>query len=156
MATRKLVISFTGLVFAIHFGVVTEEDLENALFYLGCTRTHAYDPDANSAVNELVMVIGDDQPDAAAQRLKIHQIIVKALEKAEEEKRVLYRERSEDNSIKKLSQLLEANGIEPWRCFMMKGYFSAATGNDVFGPGQYSYVVEAINDAGIPVDVVWR
>ena len=47
MQKRKLFISFTGLMYALKAGRITDDDLASGLFAFGCTRGHAITPGAS-------------------------------------------------------------------------------------------------------------
>jgi hypothetical protein len=94
-----LVISFTGALYQIGSGKLTARDLDSALFYLGCARQHAFDPSAE----ELQHV---------SQKKRVHKIITEALERAEDDGRVIWRNPYESNSYEDLNTLLKANGYK--------------------------------------------
>lgn len=140
---RKLVVSFTGLLYAIERGGITESDLDDALFYFGCTREHAMNPGANGETNELDWAVRKlDLDEAEAKRQRIHGIVTRSLEKAEKDGRAAFRALNVGNSIEQLNGLLSENGF--------------ATLTDTDGYYSYPYVEALIEVHGLPLEVVWR
>jgi hypothetical protein len=104
MQKRKLFISFTGLMYALKAGRITDDDLPNGLFVFGCTRDHVITPGSWGEHIESVVV---ENPAA-------HSRLVDTLIKAELEGRVVWRSREEGNaSFELVNKLLVGNGEQP-------------------------------------------
>ena len=104
MQKRKLFISFTGLMYALKAGRITDDDLANGLFAFGCTRGHAITPGAS---NEHV-------EDVVVQNPEVHQRLVKAIGEAEFLCRVVWRTQEEGNmSFQRINELLVGNCLQP-------------------------------------------
>ena len=71
----KLFLSFSGLLYALARDDVSQEDLDTALYFFGCVRSHAFNPGASSAFNE-VSLLKDKGPAILAR-------LISAVEKAE-------------------------------------------------------------------------
>lgn len=95
---KKLFLSFTATIRALRDGNVTESDLANGLFYFGCVREHALDPNAM----ELSWFKGGREA---------HATLYPALLAAEAEGRVAWRQKEERNSYKQLNELLKFHGF---------------------------------------------
>jgi hypothetical protein len=102
---RKLFVSFTALLKAMRDDKVTEKDLERGLFYFGCTRRHAFEPEAQGDSNELEWFF-DDATEATA----THQVLLKYVEKAEKDGRCIWREPNTVCSYEQLNALLVKHG----------------------------------------------
>ncbi len=104
MQKRKLFISFTGLMYALKAGRITDDDLANGLFAFGCTRGHAITPGAS---NEHV-------EDVVVKNPEVHQRLVKAIGDAEFLGRVAWRTQEDGNmSFQLINELLVGNGEQP-------------------------------------------
>lgn len=101
---RKLFISFTGSLFALATGAVTEKDLADGLFVFGCTRDNAFTPGANGEPVETVVKRYPEH----------HATLLAALVEAEKDGRARWRTREEGNaSFTLVDELLVANGYLP-------------------------------------------
>lgn len=136
----KLLISFTGVLYAIHNGRLTEEDLADALFYFGCTRQHALNPGAEGEANELEWV-SEDRPEQE----RVHQILTNAILEAEKDGRIVWRAVGSPNTFEQLNALLEANG-----------YSGLDFGRYDQPYYKYPTVQQAVTEQGYPLEVVWR
>jgi hypothetical protein len=97
----KLFVSFTSVLYALKNGRVTETDLQKGLFVFGCTRDHAINPGAQE---EFVERVVKERPD-------IHQMLVKALLRAEADGRVNWRSATDNNvTYEMVDDLLVRNG----------------------------------------------
>jgi hypothetical protein len=109
MQKRKLFISFTGLMYALKAGRITDDDLANGLFAFGCTRGHAITPGASNEHIEDVVVKNPE----------VHQRLVKALVEAEFLGRVAWRTQEDGNmSFQLINELLVGNGEQPLNSHM--------------------------------------
>jgi hypothetical protein len=100
---RKLFLSFSGLINQLKEEKVSQEDLDQGIFYFGCTKGHVFGP------YEETEAYSADDPDSG--RL-IHEQIKEAVQKAESENRAAYREYGKRNNIDQLNTLLTAQGYE--------------------------------------------
>lgn len=99
---RKLIVSFTGALYAMSCNGLTTDDLSTALFAMGCTIAHVFEPGAGG---EYVEQIVRDNPEIyAAFRFWVQRATV--------EGRVVWRTREEPMSYKKINALLVANGYD--------------------------------------------
>lgn len=146
---RKLFVSFTGTIRGLSKGTVTQQDLDTGIFYFGCAKIHAcapWKPDHGFVCNELTWFFKDEEGkfDADAAGV-VHRALVAAIEKAESDGRVAWRENGLSNTYGQLSELLAKNGFGP------------ITGDDGRAcNGSYCYpgVKDRIKEAGLPLDVI--
>ena len=138
--TRKLFLSFTGLLLAVKRGVVSHHDLNAGLFYFGCGRCHALEPGEVGEGNEIKAIYGLDP-----RGKRDHDLIVVALYIGEREGRVIWPDKNVPNSFTKLNELLTSLGYRP---------ISEEVTGDV---DQYNYsVVDArVRRAGIDLEVIF-
>jgi hypothetical protein len=136
---RKLFVSFTGMIRAFIEGEVTEDDLVTGLFYLGCVRNHAINP-WQDRTNEVLWYFKDDQERA---RL-VHDQIVVAITRGENEGRVNWRQPQALNSYEELNVLLERNGV---------GRIELRS-REINGPYCYLGVVHRVKEAELQLEVV--
>lgn len=94
---RHLVLSYTKLTVQVQKGILTEEDLENALFHLGCSREHVFRP-----TNEELQTACEDFHEKAL----VYRKIIKALLSAEAEGRVRYSTDQHENSYESVKEFL--------------------------------------------------
>ena len=135
----KLFVSFTALLGAIKAGVVTEEDLDTGLYYLGCGRSHAYNPwDGDPAGNDVAWCFVDD----VTKGREVHARLVAAFDKAERERRIIWEENSQ--SYAKLSEFLASHGV--------------GSINTEGASWQYNYptVIARVKEAKLPLEVVYN
>lgn len=102
---RKLFVSFTATMRHMRDGDILVKDLENGLFYFGCTRSHAFNPGAEGESNELEWQFKDMSKAKA-----VHSILLDYLKKAEADGRCIWREAADMNSYADLNDLLVRNG----------------------------------------------
>ncbi len=110
IATRKLFLSFSGLLIAMREGSITQEDLNSGLFAFGCTREYALNPwkkDIRIAVNNVEQVFKHD-PDLGR---KVHGQIAAALLKAEPEGRATFRKVASLTRMYDLELMLNRHGM---------------------------------------------
>lgn len=104
-ASRMLFLTLTTLVYKIKNGSVQSTDLDRGLFFMGCTRTLAYDFDHER--NPVRKAYSSDLEEGA----RVHLMLTSAWRKAEEDGRIHWRERAEDlESYDALNQFLVTNG----------------------------------------------
>ena len=111
MRTRKLFVSFTGLLYALQQKKVSQADLDNGIFYFSCIREHAVEPWGSSynELNNFQREDGSVDSDAAA---TAHRLVIAAITKAEREGRIAWRQdRETPNTFRQLNDLLAANGF---------------------------------------------
>lgn len=137
--TRKLFLSFTGTLYGLASGEITQEDLASGLFYFGCARTHAFKP-WEGMTNEILWAFKDDQERGQA----AHTQLVATLQRGEEEGRVIWREPDAQYSYEDLGILLGRNGY----------------GNvleELSGPSFDCWrIMELLKNKEIPVEVVFQ
>lgn len=95
---RHLVLSYTRLISQVQRGILTEDNLENALFHFGCSREHVFRP-----TNKELEVACED----FHERALIYRKIIKAMLSAEAEGRVHYGAGQHENSYESLNAFLE-------------------------------------------------
>jgi hypothetical protein len=109
------------------------------LFYLGCVRNHAINP-WQDRTNEVLWYFKDDQERA---RL-VHDQIVVAITRGENEGRVNWRQPQALNSYEELNVLLERNGV---------GRIELRS-REINGPYCYLGVVHRVKEAELQLEVV--
>ncbi len=137
---RKLFLSFSGLLYALASGKITQDDLNTGLFYFGCRRQHAFHPEQD-AYNEITSVSRDN----AGVGERAHALLVEGLIKAEAEGRVNWRGENE-NRYGELSKLLVANGLPEL-------HMSQDQHHSYSYPGVEDLVKEQMSES---LQVVWR
>lgn len=99
---KKLFVSFTSLLYMVSQGKVSAEELDHGLFFFGCWREHAMDPNGSRMYHGKV--------DPSAQPL-----IIEAVRKAESEGRAAWhngpKHPQRPSPWRVLNELLEANGF---------------------------------------------
>jgi len=103
----KLFVSFTTLLGAIVRSEVTQEDLDTGLYFLGCVRSHAFEPGAEGETNERLWVRSGG--------VAAHATLIAALERAATEGRCRWYRPEVLTRLPKystLNELLVANGLE--------------------------------------------
>lgn len=103
--SQKLFISFTRTLFGLHAGHITAEDLENGLFYFGCTRDHVFNPGQEGDFNELEYLNIENQEDRDMLLARLSDAVLRA----EEKNHVAWRHFSTRNAFLDLNILLEKN-----------------------------------------------
>lgn len=141
MKKTPLVISFGGTLRSMVRGVVTPSDLENAIFYLGCAEVHAKSEDG--ALVEMENDLADERRCRA-----LYRQFRTALDQAEGQGRVAWREPEGSKRWQQLNDLLATNNLPP----------IVPVDNDWPGEGRYSYpaVTQAIHDQNLPYEVIWN
>ncbi|MBU0535192.1 hypothetical protein KKC62_03420 [Patescibacteria group bacterium] len=142
---KKLLVSFTGLLYALKSGRVTTSDLDDALFCFGCTKDHALYPGRHGEGNEVEMAFSDNPKKGE----ETHKTIVSALKKAQKEGRVAFRTLAQGNaSYELLNKLLKKNGFPVIDLSKM----------DWANRTSYNYptVQEQVEAQGIGLEVIWR
>lgn len=119
MDTCKLFISFTGTLAAMSKGMVRPEDFDNALFYFGCVREHAFQSEDTPSPDYNTYPSGDialsfRRVSYEAMKL-MHEELKAALVKAEAERRVEWRVLGQANSFRQLNAMLQAWEVGPLR-----------------------------------------
>lgn len=104
---RKLFISFSGTLLALHSGNATEADLAEGLFYFGCDRDHAINPGTESHGCDERRWLDRENPEVGNQ---IHSRLVEMLLQAETDGRVAWRGKG-GNSYEELNVLLTNNNL---------------------------------------------
>lgn len=105
---RKLFLSFTGCLRAMADGSVSENDLENGLFYFMWPREDVLHPWGDE-INELEWFFSD-----VSEANKAHELLRKNVLKAEEEGRAFFRDRnkvSDSSPFDELNMILRQNGF---------------------------------------------
>ena len=106
---RKVFISFTGLLKAMHDDKVTDEDFENGIYYFGCTRGNVFDRPLEELHLEFTRAFGEDMSSAEAALGKLREVILRA----EKEERVAWRELGQINTQAELNELLVRHNARP-------------------------------------------
>ena len=113
---RTLFVSFTGLLYALDRGEISQEQLDNGLFFLGCKREHALAPGATGGEFSEVSYMGlthDGLTRRGNDPHELHRQLVEALLKAETEGRVAWRSKAaEDRDILILQEFLNRHGVQ--------------------------------------------
>jgi hypothetical protein len=140
---RKLFLSFSGLVRNIRDGQVTQEDLDNGLFYFGCSRGHVIQP-----FNRLG--VGDDVTPAfkgdSVRAHKVHEQILKAVLSAEAEGRAMFRLAVGFTSYRDLNILLANSGYR-----LLRTEAGQSDHSDFSKPK----VAQQVKEAGLDLEVHW-
>lgn len=145
MSRRKLFVSFTGLMYGIVAGEVSQTDLETGLFHFGCTREHAINP---GAAGEHVETVVRKHPD-------VHAMVVGAILLAEGEGRIAWRTREDGSGrYELLLPLLAANGYAIGGAESLIGDWRSSR---QYQMGHYSYpaVRDLVEDLALDIEVVF-
>ncbi len=148
---RKLFISFSSLLYAVKAGRVQPKDLEDGIFYFGCTKEHLWRKDAaeNSDVRMAFCMDGGlKKRKNKREAERIYNIIRDAVFEAEKEGRATFRDITEMNRYSRLNRLLEQNGIDTSSVKHLEP-------GELCLEGQYSYP-EVEEKYGGLVKVMWR
>jgi hypothetical protein len=157
----KLVLSCTGLIHMVYQDKLTEEELNESLFYFGCAR-EGIAPQLNHSLSTLFdLDVGyatrHDKKESTKNRVEkelanktedVRNLILRVIKKAEEEDRIVFREQCESNSWEQLNHFLEAHNLNPLPCRDPRPYCG----------DRYSYpgAVERMEVANPEVKAVWR
>lgn len=106
---QPLVLSWSGVLSQLFAGTITLDELDGALFYFGCTKEHAFTPEASNGPNELEEITRSD-PERGK---KVHAELMRAVREAEAHDRVAWRALDERPSWNQLNQLLGRFGLPP-------------------------------------------
>ncbi|MDO8571958.1 MAG: hypothetical protein Q7R79_04735 [bacterium] len=98
-----LFVSFTRAIRTIAEGKVSQEELDAGMFYFGCAREHAYNPERDMT----------DETTWFAGGKAAHLRLIIALDKAEKEGRARWKNPGEPNSYGTLNELLVVNDLIP-------------------------------------------
>jgi hypothetical protein len=104
--TQTLVLSWSGALSQLFSGHIDSSDLEGALFYFGCTREHAFNPQG-SEVNELDSIAHSDP----VKGLSVHLLLKQILREAEAYHRVEWRDPGDTPNFGQLNALLTRYGL---------------------------------------------
>lgn len=102
---KKLFISYSALLSAIAMDAVVQEELDNGLYFFGCTRDHAFHPGASGEF--------DEREHLGNKGLAAHAVLVQALQNAEREGRCQWHRPDSATRLEPFAQLnalLERNG----------------------------------------------
>ena len=105
-ATTTLVLSYSGVLYALADKTTTIEALGQALFYMGCLPTAVLDP------NTVDHYLGYREELSAEQRRELHTQFVELIERATAEGRVAWRTGSL-STWEELNKLLQQNNLPP-------------------------------------------
>ena len=156
MKKRLLCVSWSSLILKLDKGEIEHEQLDDALFYFGCTFEHVKTPwaeDKNylttpqdslvtySPKNELTWLDSKTR----RQSDELHTTVLKAVYRALGSDRARFRELNSRNSYEELNQLLADSGFEQLD--------SSAVNLD---GGRFSYpgVETRVEKAGLPLEVI--
>lgn len=104
--SRKLFVSFSGTVMALKLERVTVDDLDNGLFFFGCSRAHAIDPGAH----------GESVASIVRQNPELHATLAGSVLFAESQGRVRWHKSDEGEILggyELIDELLVANSCKP-------------------------------------------
>lgn len=135
---RKLFVSYTSLLREVSLGRVTDQDLQQGLFYFGCWRQHVMHPGEAGEADELTW---NDGKHAHA-----YPVIIKALVQAEADGRAAWHNDPERhvNPWQLLDELLGINGLS-----------TLAVAHDVSCHYSYPGVHDAVAAKGLELQVVY-
>lgn len=104
----KVVLSYSGMLRAFARGEITIEDLNGAVFYFGCTREYAMNPESSDA---RILYTATNVKGNSERRRELHSRILEVVLQAEAEGRAAYRDFDESRSIAMLNELLGKCGL---------------------------------------------
>ena len=141
-STTTLVISFSGTLNKLVRGSVKVGDIDDAVFYLGCTREFTDDP--TPWVNEIWGNLNQHRNRLADE---VQEALSDALAEADRNGRVAWREPGQPNTWEALNELLESQGLPT----------IVPVDNDVPQTNRYCYpaVVQAVQEQNLPYVVIW-
>jgi hypothetical protein len=101
---RKLAVSYTTTLYALRYGQVSEQDLQDALIYFGCIKEHALDPNKSDLASVFKKA-------PSGERDRVHEIIKRVILAAEAEGRITWRPNKDSHmNYDQLNDLLAAHG----------------------------------------------
>lgn len=147
----KLFLSFSSMLRFLSENKITQEDLNTALFFFGCARTHALAPwepvKDGSVCNEIEWFFKEDM----ARGEKEHARLVEALFRAELEGRCVWKKHedgSEPHPARDFFELMKRNGIKLDELDLSpndRRYFLS-----------YPGIEDLCRKHGLPVEAMWR
>ena len=121
MEKKKLFLRFARLIYKMKSGEVVPEDLEDSLFYFGCTQAHLEEDVLDNVDIRLAFKLRSQReldegwPEQEGADLegavRIYDAITSVVFKAKDQGRAAFRESDKLYSFRQLNQLLERNGI---------------------------------------------
>lgn len=136
--STPLVLSWSRVLVGLFSGRLEIADLDGAVFYFGCTRSHAFDP-AGGGTNELTEIAKADP----IRGRQVHAALMAEVEKAEAAGRVAWRENGTGyHTYQQLNELLEGLGLP------------TIDHEDAVGPIYFPRVLAYVKEANLPYRLV--
>ena len=103
----SLAISYSGLLYGLADATTTLAVLDSSIFYFGCTRSHAFDPES------IVRHLGHREDFTHEMLYQLHEELRRIFAEAEADGRMAWRAEAAESSWQGLNELLQANSLPP-------------------------------------------